>query len=189
MEPLAAFTRMLNETAKQAKKVDDGLAEAAEAFTIDVYKKANGVPSKVPTYKQFRDLMYNRAKFDGDFKALPWEVDAHHTATVQWAKRLLEKLPNSVNYTKDDWDTLFDSMPAAALSKAAHGTVSTMDRGGTGFHEILLHVLPKGPNYDQQAIFNGLQKAYEDWDSTNGPKVWAVAKTWLEDQIAKGVAK
>jgi Pretoxin HINT domain len=174
-----AFKRVMEETKDISAAVDEALPDFADGVFENIYKAANGDPTKVPTAKEVYEAMgavWNpnvgrNGAWVGGRHALA-NMQAHHTAVIQWTEALLKRRLTQAE---------IDAMPAMLLR-----TVDHVGAKGTGaFHAILRESLTDGKTYADGTILSSLQEAYSKWDPETGPKVWAVARQWLRNMGVK----
>jgi len=166
--------KVLEATGPSAAKLDGKLATYLTDKMIEIYAEAKGDYRKVPTYRQLRAWIGDRAG-----KEL---VDSHHVAVKSWAKAIMKGNSKYAGWSDAQFETFFQDMPAVALSKYEHGT-----KGSAGFNTILRRRMPYGSTTDQQAIRDGLRGAYAEWDELRGGHLGAdvmdVVETWLNEVL------
>jgi len=104
------------------------------------------------------------------------ELEAHHTATLQWAKRL--------NVPADK----LDDMPALLMNKFWHRYNSNVPENSV-FHKILREEM-KGVNGGNSAqVVERLRRTYRRFEGlepeglpATDPDSWIVTKAWLQLQ-------
>ncbi len=174
-----AFRRVMEETKMIQPEVDVALPDFANEVFAKIYADAAGDVNKVPTAKEVYEAMgavWNPNAFGGKggwvgSRHALVDMQNHHTAVTEWTQKLIGRKLSQAE---------LDDMPALLLQRVDH----TGKHGSGAFHAILDVIMRDHPPQSSADILHNLQQAYSDWDSTEGPAVWNVAKAWLQ---SKGV--